>query len=64
MGRAAETRVGRGLKNLKGAREMIVIGRPINGVTLKGLYFICDDNGEIMKFKTCMQTDFLDEYEK
>ena len=43
---------------------MIVIGRPINGVTLKGLYFICDDNGEIMKFKTCMQTDFLDEYEK
>lgn len=32
---------------------MIVIGRPINGVTLNGLEYILDDNSEIMKFEGC-----------
>lgn len=31
---------------------MIVIGRPINGVTLNGLEYILDDNGEILKFES------------
>lgn len=31
---------------------MIVIGRPINGVTLNGLEYMLDDNGEIMKFES------------
>lgn len=34
---------------------MIVIGRPINGVTLNGLEYILDDNSEIMKFETVYQ---------
>lgn len=31
---------------------MIIIGKPINGVTVNGLEYILDDNGEPMKFET------------
>lgn len=30
---------------------MIVIGRPINGVTLNGLEYILDDHGDVMRFE-------------
>lgn len=32
--------------------EEIIVGRPINGISLNGLEFLLDENGEIMKFIT------------
>ena len=30
----------------------IIVGRPINGITLNDLEYLLDDNGEIMKFRS------------
>lgn len=30
---------------------MIEIGRPINGITLNGLEYVLDENGNVLKFK-------------
>ena len=29
---------------------MVVVGRPINGITINGLEYILDDNGDVMEF--------------
>jgi hypothetical protein len=31
---------------------MITVGRHINGITLNGLEYLLDDNGEIMQFRS------------
>ena len=31
---------------------MIIIGRPINGVTLNGLEYCLDDDGELLRFSS------------
>lgn len=32
---------------------MIIIGRPVNGITINGLEYVLDDSGELMKFESC-----------
>lgn len=31
---------------------MIIISRPINGITLNGVEYVLDENGEVMKFES------------
>ncbi len=39
---------------MKGGEKMneIIVGRHINGITINGLEYLLDEDGEIMKFKT------------
>jgi hypothetical protein len=32
---------------------MVVIGRPINGISINGVEWLLDDNGEMIKFPDC-----------
>ena len=34
------------------SKKKIIVGRPINGISINGNEYLLDDNGDVMKFDT------------